>query len=223
MQYIIALISILILGAIVFLLLLYKPKTYLVWLLLITFGSNLAFEASMLTTARIGIHNHNIANVFALVMVLEVLLLINDIWSKVVVHKKNNWVTLIASIGIVTFWFVDNFILHQLSVFNSLSQSINYTIILLLLIYVMNLVLFLQTETTSRKVHSLIVLGLLIYAACNVLVDIFFNYYLDFSNSTYQLIARLEGATVIISHAIILVAIILLYRRNNYIKRITEF
>ena len=216
MAYIIAFISISILGAIIFFLLISKLSTTLEKLLLAAYSINLLTEACMMITSRLSISNHFIANIHSLVFGVLMLLILSQI-SQRLVKQRATLAILLVGVGFdCIVWVLDNWVVHSIAVFNPISQSIIFSVDLIFSIYLLSLILFIEDTPLRKNVNSMFVIGFLVYAANNVIIDFFFNYYMHLPDQTYIVISEIGIGATIASHFLVLIGVVWLTRRRKY-------
>jgi hypothetical protein len=218
MAQIIAFISIFVLGAIIFLLILGRLSSLLDRLLLVVYGYNLATEAIMFATSKMRINNHIIANIHTLFFGIGMLIICSQIWQGLYKQKASLKLISVITLFYLLTWITDNLVLHSITVFNPVSQSVIFGINLILTIYILSLIMFLVDSPFKKRVESFLVIGCLLYAANNVIVDFFFNYSLHWSDATYLLISEIGICVTLISHSCIFLGVLcmVLKKRPSY-------
>lgn len=215
----IAIVSIVILFIAVIVMLGSKPNLNWFGLLTILYGYNLLSESVMLATTLLHTRNHFIANIHTLVASILTMMVLHFIWeslTQVSLRKGLMWVT---GLFMIIVWVLDNFFIHSFFTFNPLSQAIICMTNLLLVIYLLNVLLFLLRPNPLRKSYLFIILGILLTCFSNILIDSFFNMYLKFTEEFYDFVGLLVQVLTAVSHFFVLFGVIWIYRARKYSLR----
>lgn len=214
-----AVVSIIILLVTVCMMLLNKPNLNWFGLLTILYLYNLLSESAMLITGLMKMRNHFIANIHTLVASILTMIILHFIWTaltNVSVKKGLMWMT---GIFMVLVWVVDNFFIHSFYTFNPLSQAVICMTNLLLVVYLLNVLLFMPGPQALRKTYLFIILGILLTCFSNILIDSFFNMYLQFSEEFYDFVGWLVQLLGSVSHFFVLLGVIWISRARKYSLR----
>jgi len=216
---IIAIISILILISIIIILCINKPRQYGLGLLLPLYCYNLLSEGLMLITALNGIHNHFIANIHSLLSGISIFFILNNIWNRIALKKMPTFIFPVVLIVSCIIWAIDNFIIHKITLFNPFSQAIISTINITVVIYLLNVLLFIKRNNNADKIFLYIIIGFLVCCFANILVDTFFNKYLNLPTSFYRILGSITQIFGTISHFFILLGVIWISKAAKYSLR----
>jgi hypothetical protein len=218
MDVIVALISILILGAIFTLLLIRKPQNWLDWALIWVYGSNFVFEVAMFITSKMGMRNHFLLNIHTLLLGSGMFLVIIIIWKRLLVRTFSQNILIAVLITYTLVWLGDNFILHSFYIFNPLNQAIIFMVNLCLVVYLLNVLLFMRKVGPSVNVDRFLIFAFLVHCFACVVVDSFLNYYIVLPESLYLLVSIMGQVLAAVAHFFVLLAVIWLVKTRKYIS-----
>jgi hypothetical protein len=218
MDVIVALISILVLGAIIAVLLFKKPQSSLQWILLWVYGSNFIFEVAMFVTSKMGLHNHFLLNIHTLLLGSGMFLLIVVIWKRLLVRRFSQNFLGIVLVVFTVVWALDNFILHDFFIFNPLNQAIIFMVNLCLVIYLLNVLLFMRKVGPNVNVDKFLIFAFLVHCFACVVIDSFLNYYIVLPESLYLLVSVMGQVLALVAHFFVLLAVIWLVKTRKYIS-----
>ena len=218
MDVIVALISILILGAIFTILLFRKPQSLFEWALIWVYGTNFLFEVAMFITSKMRMYNHFLLNIHTLLLGSGMFLLIIIIWKRLLGRSFSQNVLTVILVVYTLVWSLDNFILHNFFIFNPLNQAIIFMVNLCLVVYLLNVLLFMRKVGPSVNVDRFLIFAFLIHCFACVVVDSFLNYYVVLPENLYLLVSVMGQVLALAAHFFVLLAVIWLVKTRKYIS-----
>jgi hypothetical protein len=174
-------------------------------------------EALLFITAQLDINNHVIANINNLAYSSLAVLILYRIWFSVKGKSKtlaiSKWIILLL---ICICWIAENFLINTLSVYNSVLSSIISLVFVVVLIYLINVFLFIKNDSLFKDSDGLLIIGMLIRSFFGGLLLLFLNYRMSYSADFYSNILILVNLALIVSNIFFLFAIICLPKNRKY-------
>lgn len=212
----VALLSILILGAIVISSFFKRPQKSWEWFIIGLYTYNFFSEITMMALSLNGIRNHALANVHTLIFGIGMLIILSGIWNRMLGKKFPKNLLLFISTGYILVWLLDTFIIHHIHTFNTLCQAVIFVGNLCIVVYLLNVQIFLKKTSLTNKADMFLIIGFLVYCFSNVLIDSFSNYYMNLPDDVHYLVSDMVQMLGAISHLFILLAVIWLAKARKY-------
>lgn len=175
------------------------------------------YDITLYLTARIGFNNHIIANVNTLFYFPLAILILFNVWESVKGKTKTLSILKYSILGLIFMgWIVENFIVKDILVYNSILSAIVSLVLVIISIYLINVLLFVKNNSLLKDSEGLLLIGMLIRSFSGGLLLLFMNYRMEYKDDFYSNILSLVNVGLIISGIFFLFAIICLPRNRKY-------
>lgn len=183
--------------------------------IVILYTYKLISESAMLTTSLLGLKNHVIANIHFLVFGIGMLIIISEIWKRLLRAKFPKPLLIILVFSYLIIWALDAFLIHGFETFNPFSQTLIFLINLILVLYLLNVLLFMPRVKLGYRADRLIILSFLVHCFGAVMIDSFFNYYVQLPDGLYLLVSYLGLFIGLAANFLILLAVLCLIQNKK--------
>lgn len=175
------------------------------------------FETLALVTSSYGIKNHIYFNINNLLYYPVALWLVISMVNHIVGRRKINHYLLWGGIGVICGgWVLENFVFGRIWQYSGYLPSICSMILLLVVIYLINQLLFLKVKNIFQDPDGLVMMGLLMRFFSTGLIWLFFNLRWGYSAEFYANLITLALSVTLISDIFFLIAVLWLPRRKKY-------